>query len=109
MTNNLNEKLSLLTTIPEKSLNKLSDLCGGIICDTIETSILNGESVADIITSIGILSVRFDNNELRFKFRPNAKFEEDIINTVVNKKNPLTTSIESTLVNRIVKTYKDLM
>lgn len=103
------EQVSALTTIPEKSLVRLQEMYELVMCDAVEDAILKGETTASIDLVFGELGVKFENNELKFRFRPSAKFEEELINTIVNKKNKLTHEIEKSLVNKITQTYKDLM
>lgn len=103
------ESVSILTTIPEKNLIRLQDLYELVICDAIEDALLKGDTTATINLSMGELGIKFDNNELRFRFKPSAKFEEELIDTIVNKRNSLTHEIEKSLVNKITQTYKDLM
>ena len=103
------ELVSTLTTIPEKNLTRLQDIYELVVCDAVEDSLLNGDTSTTINLSIGELGIKFDNNELRFRFKPSAKFEEELISTIVNKNNSLTHEIEKSLVNKITQTYKDLM
>lgn len=109
METNAVELVSKLTTIPEKNLIRLQDIYELVVCDAVEDSLLKGDAIATINLSIGNLDVRFDNNELRFRFKPSAKFEEELIDTIINKRNGLTHEIEKSLVNKITQTYKDLM
>lgn len=103
------ELVSKLTTIPEKNLTRLQDIYELVICDSVEDSIMNGDEYSRIDLGYGILDIKFEDNSLKFRFRPSAKFEEELIDTVVNKHNSLTRAIETSLVNKIVQTYKDLM
>ena len=58
---------------------------------------------------IGQLCVQVVDNGIQYKFIPSAKLEKYMIDTILNKKNPLVNTIESTLVNRIVRAYKDML
>ena len=109
METNAVELVSKLTTIPEKNLIRLQDIYGLVACDAVEDAILKGENFARVDLNLGILDIKFEDNELKFRFRPGAKFEEELIDTIVNKHNRLTHSIETSLVNKITQTYKDLM
>lgn len=103
------ENVSKLTTIPEKNLTRLQDIYALVVCDAVEDSLLAGDTVANVDIGFGTLGVKFEDNELRFRFKPSAKFEEELIDTLVNKRNSLTHEIEKSLVSKIVQTYKDLM
>ena len=109
METNAVELVSKLTTIPEKNLIRLQDIYELVVCDAVEDSLMSGDSYAKINLNFGILDIKFEDNELKFRFRPSAKFEEELIDTIVNKHNSLTHAIESSLVNKITQTYKDLM
>ena len=104
-----NEFVSKLTTIPEKYLVRLQDIYELVICDAVEDALLKDETVAKVNLNFGDLDIKFENNELRFRFKPSAKFEEELIDTIVNKRNVLTLEVEKSLVSKIVQTYKDLM
>jgi len=103
------EKEAILTTIPEKTLRKLSDIQEYIINDIVEDAMLKGESSVDADIGFGILKIKFEDDTLRFKFIPSAKFEESLVNTVVHKNNILKLTLEKTLVDKILHVYKDLV
>ena len=106
---NLIEKESTLTTIPSKYLERLTEISEFIMCDALEDCMLAKEDFVDVDLGFGVLGIKFENNELKFRFRPSAKFEGDLISTIVDKQNSLTMSIESALVTKLTQTYKDLM
>ena len=101
--------VSKLTTIPIRSLDKLVSKVCWCICDATEETLLNGENIAVVDVGIGQLCIQIDSDEIQYKFIPSAKLEKYMIDTVVNKKNPMVVNLESTFVNRIVKTYKDMI
>ena len=103
------ELVSKLTTIPEKNLIRLQDIYELVMCDSVEDSLMNGDEFARIDLNFGTLDIKFEDNALKFRFKPSAKFEEELIDTVINKHNSLAHAVESSLVNKITQTYKDLM
>ena len=109
MKSNMVEKMSVLTTIPEKHLTRLTEVCELAITNLVEEALLNGESVVDANLGFGTLGIKFEDNQLRFRFTPSAKFEEDLITTIKDKKSSLSTVLETSLITKIVQTYKDLM
>ena len=109
METNAIELVSKLTTIPEKNLTRLQEIYELVMCDSVEDSLMSGEEFAKIFLGFGSLDIKFEDNSLKFRFKPSAKFEEELIDTIVNKHNSLTHAIESSLVNKITQTYKDLM
>lgn len=105
----LNEDISKLTNIPKQVLDKISTLSISCICDAIEDDILNDVDVLTIDIGIGQLMVKHTDNEMRYKFIPNAKLEEAISQTIINDKNTLKITIEDTLKKRIMSIYKELL
>ncbi len=106
---NILQDISQITTIPLASLNRLSEKIGWSICNCVEESVLKGETTTEVTFGFGALVISIEDNQLNYKFIPSKKFEKGLVETVVNKKNPLTVKLEDTFVNRIVKTYKDMM
>ena len=106
---NLSEDLSNLTTIPTSALSKLSDKSVFCICNDVEESILKEENVADIDLGIGTLQILVDGNDLKYRFIPSKTLDINVKNTVINKKNPLTATVEESLVKRILNTYKNYL
>ena len=107
--NSVIEKEEILTTIPEKTLRRLVDIQEYIMNDMVEDSLVKGENQVTMDIGFGDLTIRFEDNTLRFKFVPSAKFEESLINTIVNKENILKLTLEKTLVDKITHVYKDLI
>lgn len=106
---NLNKDLSVLTTIPEDSLNSLSEKSIWCICHSVEENTLRGETLTEVDLGIGSLLVSSEEDIIRYKFIPNNHLEESVKETLLNKKNPLELKLERGLVNKIVKTYKNIL
>lgn len=105
---NIVQDISTITTIPTASLHKLFDKVGWCICNGVEESRLNGDDVTEINLDFGTLLISVENNQIQYKFIPSSKLEKGLIDTIINKKNPLTVKLEDTFANRILKTYKDM-
>ena len=106
---NLVDKISKLTTIDTKILNKLMKKVEWCICDDIYLSMLSNNHRCSIDIGIGSLVIDFSSGDLiRYKFIPSNEFEKGIVNTIVNKENPIVTRSEQSLVSKISNTYKDL-
>ena len=106
---NILEDISLITTIPLASLNRLSDKIAWDICNCVEESVLKNEETTEVSFGFGTLILSTEGGQLSYKFVPSRKFERGLVDTIVNKKNPLVVKLEDTFANRIVKTYKDMM
>lgn len=108
-TTNLIQDLSILTTINTESLNKLLDRVYYIISDNLVEAMINEKDIAEIDIGIGTLMVRISGDDIKFKFVPNAKLQEVAKTTIVNKENKLISVVEKSLVDKITRTYKDLL
>lgn len=107
-TTNIIDDLCKITTIPAASINRLVDISEKCICNCVYESQLNQELITDVNIGIGNLIISIEDNSLVYKFIPNSKFERNLVTTIVNKKNPLTEKVETTFINRIINTYKDM-
>ena len=81
--------ISKLTTIPERSLNKLMSKMCWCICDAVEESTLKEQNITVIDIGIGQLCIQVISNEIQYKFIPDSKLEKYMVDTIVNKKNPI--------------------
>ena len=100
--------LSTITTIPYNSIVKLMDKLGWVISDCVEESTIKGEDYAQIDLGIGKLDIAVVDDEVHYRFVPSSRMEENIRQTIENKKNPLVCKTEEALVNKIVNAYKNL-
>ena len=101
--------LSLLTSIPYKTLKNLCEKGNECICHSLLESINEDDIKTVIDVGIGQLLVMIDNDEIHYQFKPSNKLEDMLIDTISNKNDPLITDIEQSLVSRILNTYKDLI
>ena len=103
------DKLSALTTIDKRPLEKLLKKTVWVICNDIHQAMLRGENIAYVDIGIGTLGFDFSSGDsIKYKFIPNKDVEKEISVTIVSGENPLTDKVEQSLVKKIVDTYKDL-
>lgn len=105
---NLNEKLSILTTIPEKSLSKLTEKSYYVVSDIILEDIMNDKDVSEIDIGIGTIVIQHSGDSIKYKFIPSRNLDITVKSTVINKKNTLEYILEQTLKDKVTNTYKDL-
>lgn len=105
---NLNEKLSILTTIPEKSLSKLTEKSYYVVSDIILEDIMNDKDVSEIDIGIGTIIIQHSGDSIKYKFIPSRNLDITVKSTVINKKNTLEYILEQTLKDKVTNTYKDL-
>ena len=104
---NIREKIATLTTIENDSLAKINNLISCCISDAVYSSVLSDDSQVSVDLDFGTLTISRSNNELRYKFVPSAKLEEDIVKAIKEKKNALDNLVLERLKNSLVSTYKD--
>lgn len=107
--NKITKDLSILTTIPEKNLDRLVDLSKECIYDAIEESRLKEESICEIDLGIGILYILLSKETTKYKFIPSEDLEININKVIRKDTSPMTKFVETTIVDKIINTYKDLM
>lgn len=105
---NIVSDLAILTTIPEKALNKLTEKIIYCINEAVEESVLAEEEITEIDVGIGILYIKNDKEEPKFKFIPNDDFKESVGNTLNNRLNSLEDTLNNSLVTKITDAYKNI-
>lgn len=108
MKTNLKSDISLLTTINEKALDKLTDKVLWCISDAVEKALLNNDNIAEIDLGFGILMISILDNNVKYKFIPSKNLEKSVNDTIINEKNILVDVLEESLVNKITNVYKDM-
>lgn len=103
------EDVSKLSSIPEKLLNKLVTLEMFSILEGLQEMSILDEHLCEFEIGIGILIISLENNNIKFKFKPSAKFREEIVNTLKNKHNSLEIEFDDSFVEKIKLLYKGLI
>lgn len=103
------EDVSKLTSIPYKTLCKLFDLTGLCICNSVYTALLDDCKTSEINLEFGKLVITVRDEKVIYEFIPSKNFEEQLVTTINENKNPLEIKLEDTLADRITKTFKDLI
>ena len=102
------QSVSTLSRVPVKTLNKLVELATLSITDDLYDAIQKSEELVEIDIGIGTLSILTRDGNIKFRFIPSAKLEENIINTLKGQ-NELQEVTEQSLVDKINQLYKDLL
>lgn len=103
------KNLSVITSIPESSLTKLTDKINWCICDNLYQTIQSHDITTDINLGFGILTVNNNSDSISYRFKPSAELEEAIKSVILDNVNPLKVTLEKNLINRITNTYKDII
>ena len=101
--------LSLITTIPNKTLQRLCDKGTECICHDVLETIQSEETSTDIDISVGTIKIIIEDDELHYRFIPSRRLEEMLVNSIGSGEDPLVACIENSLSSRILNTYKDLI
>ena len=107
--NRLIEDLSTITTISQGTLSSLNDKAISCICHSVYESVLETDSLTKLDIGIGILYIKCEGSEIKYKFIPSKKLEESVASTIVSKKSPLVYQVETSLKERVESTYKNLL
>ncbi len=103
------DDISTLTTISKNSLYNLVEKSHSCICHAVYESLISGNPVTEIDIGIGTLYIKCEETEIKYKFIPSKKLEENVAYTVKNKVSPLVYEVEDSLKLRIESTYKNLL
>ena len=103
------EDLSLLTTIPINSLNKLVNKSLWCICDCIDEATLSNQNIIDIDIGIGTISILLENDSVQYRFVPSKKLETSVKSTIVDGKNPLIEIAEDKLTKGMLEIHKSFI
>lgn len=103
------QDVSKLTAVSQITLNKLANIVSLCICNDVYESILKNEAVTEIKLGIGTLLIKNENNNILYKFIPNQKLENQLIDTIKTKQSPLILDLELSLKDKIETVYKELL
>lgn len=107
MSNIVND-VSKLTTIPEKTLNKLNQKFIYSICEQIQEDILEEKEISELDIGLGTIYIKYVGDEIKYKFVPNSELEKAVYATVVKKLNLMETTLNEALAKKFIDVYKDL-
>lgn len=105
----LNTDLSIVTTIPKLTLEKLNQNAICCITSFVAESLLDEETITNIDIGIGILTIKVEDNCVKYSFTPNSMLENQITDSVLYGDVPIIKKLEDSIVNKIVHTYKELL
>lgn len=106
--NNVLEEVSLLTTIPEKTVEKFMQKFIYCMCEDLKEDILSGKSISDLDIGIGRIMIKYDENGIKYKFIPSQLFESNVITTLTTKENVMENFLNEALIKKFMDAYKDL-
>ena len=103
------EDVSKLTNIPKDFLDKLPPRISYSISNAIEETLIAEDGFVEYDLGFGILRLLIEDNKIKYKFVPSAELEESLLNTVRKEHNTLKSELESSLPNKVLRQYKELV
>lgn len=107
---NVIKDMSILTTIPEKTLNKFYKKMTFCICEGVAESLLDPDvSISSFDIGIGTLYIKHDTaSNIKYHFEPNDFLAKSMNQTVANGANILEDTLNDALSKKFTEVYKDL-
>lgn len=109
MTFNLMDDISKLTTITPHTMKKLVKMSNACICHDVLDSLLSGSTETEVDIGIGKLFIRYEGDNVKYKFIPTKTLEENVCKTLTTKSSPVTCKAETELKDRVEQAYKHLL
>jgi len=107
--NKIIDDVAALTSISVNSLAMLNDRTIQAICHCVYEGILEGNNPIEMELGFGTLYIKYEGDEIKYKFIPSKKLEESVSRTVQTKTSPIVQGLDAALKERIENTYKDLL
>ena len=101
--------LYAITGIPKLTLENLITKTNTCIGHAVWESLTTKDTITEIDLGIGILYIKLEGDNLKYKFIPSASLEDVLHFTVLNKTSPLVAKVESSIQKKIENTYKELL
>lgn len=107
----LENKLSTLSTIPEKALVKLHSYINRVHSHDIVTQVIENKDLIELEIFEGTLYISIDRetDSVKYKFIPNDEFNKLVVKSIVDEDSVLISEVSAKLKNALVNTYKDLI
>lgn len=106
---NLIQDISTLTTLPEKTLNKLNKKALYCICESVIEDKLADEDISEIFIGIGTLYIKHDVVAgIKYHFEPSDTLAKSVMQCVSTDINPLENSLNDAIAKKFKDIYKDL-
>ena len=101
--------LSQLTSLPYISIKKILSLLNDIMSHSFKEMLQDHETSVSVDIGIGTLTLFYVNDSIGYKFIPSYELETKLIKATNNKEDDLVLSIEKSLTDRLINSYKELL
>lgn len=102
------QDISTLTTVQKSSIDRLCTQAIKCVCYCICEALSKNEKDLCLDIGIGSLFINIGEDSVKYRFEPSMFMDNSIIDSVLSGKNPVIEDIESSLLNKVNTTYKDL-
>ena len=109
MITKLAQDVSAVTGISRLTVDNIIEKIHACVGHSVYESTVRNESLTEIDIGIGMLYIKLEDNQVKYKFLPSDKLSQIITFTVLNKESPLILDAEKALKTRVEKTYKELI
>lgn len=109
MINRLAQDVSNVTGIPRLTIDNIVEKINSCLGHCVYETIIKGETLTEVDIGIGILYIKFENDQVKYKFIPSEKLSNIVTFSILNKESPLILDAEKALKTRVEKTYKELI
>ena len=103
------EKSSALSGVSIKALTKLKDYINTVHSDDIYLDMNDGKSVFEIDTFEGTVLIKYENNEIKYKFIPSADFNKLVATTLETNTSGLIKSLDNSVISAMSNIYENLL
>lgn len=106
--NNVVNELSTITTIPEKTLNKVLQKTLYCICEDVYEDTIAEKEITELDVGLGVLYFKYVEGELKCKFVPSENLKNAVLDVYKHKLNLMDDTLNNSLVKKFTEVYKDL-
>ena len=101
--------LSTITHLSRATLEHISGLSESVIAHDVFESILESSNPCEIDIGIGILYIKYEGENVLYRFKPSKRLEEKVRCSILTHNSPLIEQAETTLRDKVERTYKELI
>mgnify|MGYP003304261168 CR=1 FL=1 len=105
---NIVADVATLTTIPEKTLNRLNKKTIYAICEAIHENQINDTDISELFIGIGTLYIKHSGDQIKYHFEPSDNLDKAIRQLIEDGVNPMDTLTTDALYKKFTDIYKDL-
>lgn len=107
--NGIIHDLNRTTDIPINSLVRVSENINLCVANAFYESLQNCETITTYDIGIGKLLIGLKDNGIHYKFIPSKQLEGLLIDVANGNGNPIVQALDKSLVDKIIRTYKEAL